>query len=83
MKERLMSGFNVSKAVILMSRTSISNINFFEDSELEVLLAEDSCETEEELAESLGMTQQAISKRLKVMEMIQKQVNWVPYEFEA
>ena len=29
----------------------------FEDSELEALLAEDSCRTEEELAESLGVTQ--------------------------
>ena len=28
----------------------------FEDSELEALLAEDSCQTEEELAESLGVT---------------------------
>ena len=51
----------------------------FEDSELEALLAEDSGQVQEELAESLGVTQQAISKRLKAMEMIQKQGNWVPY----
>ena len=37
---------------------------------------------EEELAESLGVTQQAISKSLKVMGMIQKQGNWVPYELK-
>ena len=37
----------------------------FEDSELEALLAEDSCQTREELAESLGVTQQDIIKRLK------------------
>ena len=39
-------------------------------------------QTQEELAESLGVTQQAISKRLKAMEMIQKQGNWVPYELK-
>ena len=52
----------------------------FEDSELETLHAEDSCQTQQELAESLGVTQQAISKRLKAIEMIQKQGNWISYE---
>ena len=37
------------------------------------LIAEDSCQTQEELAESLRVTQQVISKRLKAMGMIQKQ----------
>ena len=36
-----------------------------EDVELEALLAEDSCQTQEELAELLEVTQQAILKRLK------------------
>ena len=49
----------------------------FEDSELEELLAEGSCQTQEELAESLEVTQKAISKRLKAMGMIQMQGNWV------
>ncbi|UYV66432.1 hypothetical protein LAZ67_4001656 [Cordylochernes scorpioides] len=39
----------------------------FEDAELEALLDEDSSQTQEELAETLGVTQQAISNRLKVM----------------
>jgi len=30
----------------------------------------------------LGVTQQAISVRLKTMGMIQKQGNWVPYELK-
>ena len=49
----------------------------FEDTELETLLAGVSCQTQEELKESLGVTQQDISKYLKVMEVIQKQQNCV------
>ena len=45
-----------------------------EDEELEALLDEDCCQTQEELAESLGVTQVAIPKRLKAAEYIQKQV---------
>ncbi|GFW65691.1 mariner Mos1 transposase [Trichonephila clavipes] len=54
----------------------------FEDAEMEALLDQDSCQTQQELSGSLGVTQQAISKRLKVMEMIQKQGNWMPYELK-
>jgi len=54
----------------------------FEDKELEVLLEEDQNQTQEELAESLGVTQQAVS-RLRAMGMIQKQENWVPYELKS
>ena len=42
----------------------------FEDAELEALLEQDSCQNQEELARSLGVTQQAISKRFKTMGMI-------------
>jgi len=49
----------------------------FEDKELEALLEEDQSQTQEELAELLGVTQQAVSIRLKAMEMIQKQGNWI------
>ena len=54
----------------------------FEDKELENLLDQDSCQTQEELALSLGVTQQAISKRLKVLGFIQKLGNWVPHELK-
>ena len=46
----------------------------FEDEELEALLDEDCCQTQEELAESLGVTQAAISKRLKAAGYIQKHI---------
>ena len=59
----------------------------YEDAELEALLDEDSCQTQKELALTLGVTyirrtQQTISYRLKSLGMIQKQGNWVSYETE-
>ena len=54
----------------------------FEDEELQALLDEDCCQTQEELAESLGVTQATISKRLKAAGYIQKQENWVPHELK-
>ena len=54
----------------------------FEDEKLEVLLDEDCCLTQEEFAESLGVTQTATSKRLKAAGYIQKQRNWVPHELK-
>ena len=52
----------------------------FEDEELEALLDEDCCQTQEELEEFLGVTQAAISKHLKAAGYIQKQGKWVPHE---
>lgn len=54
----------------------------FEDSELEELLDEDPCQTREQLASALGVTRQAISKRLHALGMIQKQGTWVPYNLK-
>jgi len=53
-----------------------------EDAELEALFGEDPCQTQKELAESLGVTQSTISMRLKAFRIIQKQGNWVPYELK-
>ena len=43
----------------------------FEDEELEALLDEDCCQTQEEFVKSLGVTQAAISKHLKAAGYIQ------------
>ena len=51
-------------------RHSSGREKVFEDAELEALLEQDSCQNQEELTRSLGVTQQAISKRLKAMGMI-------------
>ena len=60
----------------------IGKENISEDTEFEAFLAEYSCQTWQELTESAGVTQQAISKRLKAMGIIQKRGNWVPYELK-
>ena len=54
----------------------------FEDSELETLLSEDSYQTQQNLADSLGVDRSTIAKRLKALGMIQKQGHWVPYELK-
>ena len=53
----------------------------FEDKELRALLDEDPTQTQEELADTLGVTQETVSVRLKSTGMIQKQGDWVPYSF--
>lgn len=53
----------------------------FEDEELVMLLDQDSCQTQGEQL-SLGVTQAAISKRLKALGFIQKVGHWVPHELK-
>ena len=53
----------------------------FEDSELQALLDEDDAQTQQQLADQLNVTREAISIRLKSMGKIQKKMRkWVPYE---
>lgn len=47
----------------------------FQDKDLVTLLEQDSCQTQLELADSLGVTQAAISKRLKALGMIRVKAN--------
>lgn len=51
----------------------------FNDEELEELLAQDNTQTQDELAEALGVTRSAISKRLHALGKIQKLGRWVPH----
>lgn len=44
---------------------------------------QDLCQSQEELAETLEVTQQVMSNLLKAMGMLQKQENWVPYELKS
>ncbi|UYV71019.1 hypothetical protein LAZ67_8001425 [Cordylochernes scorpioides] len=82
--EQLRSCFVILKRyIILIDKERGGRPIKFEDAELEALLDEDSSQTQEELAETLAVTQQAISNRLKVMGMVQKQGNWVPYELKS
>jgi len=56
----------------------------FEDKELEALLDEDPCQTQEELTEPSNVDQATIpSRRLKALGMIPKLGNWVPYELKS
>ena len=50
----------------------------FEDEKFEALLPEDSCQAQDELAESLGVDHITVSKRSKALEMIHKQEPWMP-----
>ena len=52
----------------------------YENAELELELDEDSYQTHEALALTLGVTQPAISHRLKSLGMTQRQGNWVLYK---
>lgn len=54
----------------------------FENEDLKALLDEDSCRTQSELSELLGVDQTTISKRLKSMGMIQKMSHWLPHELK-
>ena len=51
-----------------------------DDAELQALLDEDDTQTQRQLAEALGVQQQAISKRLRATGKIQKCGKWVPHE---
>lgn len=48
--------------------------------DLQALLDENSCQTQEELADQLGITQQAVSIQLHAMGKIQKLGKWLPHE---
>ncbi|GBP28275.1 Mariner Mos1 transposase [Eumeta japonica] len=54
----------------------------FEDEKLEELLNQDRCPMLSELGKTLQVDESTVSKRIKVLGMIQKQGHWVPYELK-
>lgn len=52
----------------------------FENVELQALLDENNAQTQEELADQLGVTAASISRRLRAMRMVQISGKWVPHE---
>ena len=54
----------------------------FEHKQLEEILDEDRFQTRAELGKTYQIDKSTISKRLKVLGMIQKQGHWVPYELK-
>ena len=54
----------------------------FEDEEFEEILYQDRSQTLAELGKTLRVDESTVSKRLKVLAMIQKQGHWVPYELK-
>lgn len=52
----------------------------FEDDELQALLDTDDTQTQQDLADQLHVTREAVSMRLKAMGKIQKVGKWVPHE---
>ncbi|GJQ75437.1 hypothetical protein Trydic_g23604 [Trypoxylus dichotomus] len=56
--------------------------NTFEDAELEAVLDEDPCQTQQELSSVLGVTRQVISTRLHALGMNQRQVTGVRYDLK-
>ena len=77
--------FDVSKVVIYTQEKKEDKEHGkqskrFEDVELQALLYEDDSQTQKQLAEQLGVSQQAVSNRPREMGKIQKTGRWVPHE---
>ena len=53
--------------------------NKFADSELQALLDEDDAQTQQQLADQLNVTREAVSIRLKALGKIQNVGKWVPH----
>jgi len=79
------NGFDVSRMDISALKTSLA-LDSQKNSKTRIRditrRRSESKVTQEEFAESLGITQQAVSVRLRAMGMIQKQGNWMPYELK-
>ena len=59
--------------VILEDRERCRQPKKFENAELEAILKENPCQTQEELADAIRVDQSIVAKRLKAMGMLSKQ----------
>ena len=77
-KERVVSDFNAPRTVIFTSKTSIA----MEERRFSKMQNWRHYLIKTRVKIKKNWHDQAILKRLKVMEMIQKQGNWMPYELK-
>ena len=80
-KEHVVSGFSTSSAVILISRTVMAEEirKFPKIPNWKHCFLKTRTKRKKNSHKSLGVTQQAISKRLKTMGLIQKKENWTVF----
>ena len=77
-----LSGLKNSEAAIFDARNEERGRppKKFRNSELQASLDEDDAQTQQQLADQLNVTREAVSIRLKAMGKIQKVGKWVPHE---
>ena len=82
-KERVVSGFSASRAVILMSRTGmgVEKNKFSKTPNWRHYLLKTRAKARR-ISRIIGSDSKVISKRREAMEMIQKQGNWVLHELK-
>ncbi|GFU13604.1 mariner Mos1 transposase [Trichonephila clavipes] len=78
-KECAESGFNASRTVILKSKHGGGREKVFEDAELEALLDQDSCQTQQELSGSVGLLARQRRKRF-LHRIATGDEKWVRYD---
>nr|KAF6392649.1 hypothetical protein mPipKuh1_007835 [Pipistrellus kuhlii] len=69
---------NTGLKVMILKDKELGQTKKFEDQQLQALLDEDACQTQNQLAERLNVAQQTISNHLQAMGKILKEGKWLP-----